>query len=212
MTRRRSIWPQSLELRRALGDTQGEAQSLNNLGLVARCKGEYEQARGLHSRSLEMFRDLGDRWSVALALANLGYVALERGEAGAYEAASFFKESLALHRELSVRPGIADCIEGLAQAAQELREMEAAGLLFGAGEKLREELGMPIVPYNLPGYRARRASTVASLGEERFRREWEQGRVMSIERVCAFASGAFTSIQTGKAPVFRHGDKPAPTK
>ncbi len=156
---------QSLELRRTLNDRQGEAQSLNNLGLVARCKGNYDRARSLHTLSLQTFRDLGDRWSVALAVANLGHVALEsHGKTGADEVLQFFKESLALHRELDAQPGVADCFEGLAQAAQKLGNEELAAMLFGAGEKLREELGMPMLPYNCAGYRASRVGHPGFVG------------------------------------------------
>jgi len=176
---------QSLELRRSLKDRQGEAQSLNNLGLVARCKGDYEQARALHALSLQTFRDLGDRWSVALTLANLGHMALEsHDEAGADEAMRLFKESLVLHRDLDARPGVADCFEGLAQAVEKLGNDELAAMLAGAGEKLREELGMPTLQYNLAGYNESRAATLASLGEKGFQEAWQRGRSMSIERLC----------------------------
>jgi hypothetical protein len=134
---------------------------------------------------LQMFRDLDDRWSVALALANLGHMALEsQDKVGADEAMQLFKESLALHKDLDTRPGVAECLEGLAQAAQKLGSEERAAMLFGAGEKMREELGMPVLPYNLAGYRETRAATLASLGEQGFREAQQRGRSMSIERLC----------------------------
>jgi hypothetical protein len=95
-----------------------------------------------------------------------------------------FRESLALQRDLDARPGVADCFEGLAQAAQKLGNEELGAMLFGAGEKLREELGMPMLPYNRAGYQASRTATLASLGEDGFRDAWQRGSSTSIERLC----------------------------
>ena len=87
---------------------------------------------------------------------NLAYVALHDGE-DLGQARRLFIESLALYRGLSVKPGTADCMEGLACVAAGCGEGERAAVLFGGAEKLRAELGMRIAPYSVHLYdRSRR--------------------------------------------------------
>ena len=190
----RSLLQESLDIRRELGDQQGIAQSLNNLGIVARCLGDYDEAYRLHSMSLEMFRSLGDRWNEALALSNLAYANLSSGikktEAGvgSLDAGKHFMESWALFDKLGVGSGSVVCVEGLAGVLGSSKG-DLAAILFGAAERLREDLGVRMSSYNRAMYEATRRSTAALLGEVAFERGWQKGSGMAIERVYALLAG-----------------------
>ena len=40
------------------------AASLNGLGLIARARNDYPEARALHEESLAILRELGDTWGI----------------------------------------------------------------------------------------------------------------------------------------------------
>src|SRR5262249_7586492 len=58
-TTARSLYEESLAIRRALGDRLGVADSLRNLGSVASDQGDYAAARSLYEESLAIRRELG---------------------------------------------------------------------------------------------------------------------------------------------------------
>jgi predicted ATPase/DNA-binding XRE family transcriptional regulator len=183
----RSLLEQSLEIRRDLADQQGIAQSLNNLGIVARCLGEYREAVRLHTTSLDIFRTLGDKWNMALCMSNLAYVGLTGGQlstdVGNIDAGGYFMESWALFDKLGVDSGIVVCAEGLACVLLSDGKAERAALLFGAAERLREELGVRMSSYNRATYQAARDSALTLLGEQEFTNTLQKGGDMPIERV-----------------------------
>ena len=68
---------------RDLGDRLGQAEALNDLGVVQRQTGDYPAAAASHQQALELFRDLGDRHGQASALNDLGdRAAADRGLPG----------------------------------------------------------------------------------------------------------------------------------
>lgn len=76
----REWYERSLSLRRSIDDQQGIANTLNNLGEVARHTGQYARAVSFYQDSLTIKRSLGDRRGVASSLNNLGVVYLAVGE------------------------------------------------------------------------------------------------------------------------------------
>jgi tetratricopeptide (TPR) repeat protein len=92
------------------------AAALNDLGLMYRDKGDYEQSERLLREGLEMERRLlGDKHSeLALMLNNLGIVQQRRGNLAAAEAT--YRQALAMQRELlgEVHPDVANTLNNLA--------------------------------------------------------------------------------------------------
>jgi Tetratricopeptide repeat len=70
----------SLSLYRDLDDRRGVAEVTDDLGGVARERGDYTQARMLHEESLALWRELGDEHGIAGSLYYLGLVAWLNGE------------------------------------------------------------------------------------------------------------------------------------
>jgi len=138
----KALYEESLSLRRELGDQWGIGAALNNLGLVVLHDGDYPAARELYGECLQVFKDLGNRQAMASPLSNLGRVAYQQGDyAGAR---ALIKESLAIFWDLRDRWGVAMSLEGLAYVALGLATPVHAARLWGAAERLRQEIGCPL--------------------------------------------------------------------
>jgi predicted ATPase/class 3 adenylate cyclase/Tfp pilus assembly protein PilF len=180
----RALYEEGLVIQRGLGDRSSIALSLNNLGAVALSQGDYGAARVVVEESLVIRRELGDRQGVADSLFNLGNVACRQGDLGA--ARTLYAESLVVLREIGDREGLADSLEGTASAAAECADPLLAARLWGAAERLREELGAPLTADERPHYERATAAARAGRGVA-FDRAWQEGCAMSLEQAVALA-------------------------
>jgi tetratricopeptide (TPR) repeat protein len=112
------------------------AAVLNDLGILLRNKGDYDQSERLLRESLAMLRRLlGDKHpEIAMALDNIGWVLLFKGDLEG--ASSSYRQALAMQRELlgNVHPAVADTLDSLAWVT------EAQGDLHGALQFENESL------------------------------------------------------------------------
>jgi len=113
--RARTLYESALAAYKALGDTEGVAAVLNNLGVAADGHGEYGRAERLYAESLVLKRERGDRWGITTSLSNLGRLALQRGDDE--RAVALYEESLALSRELDDTGSIALSLNALGEVA-----------------------------------------------------------------------------------------------
>ncbi len=86
------------EIFSGLGDRQGMARVLNNLGIVARHRGNYPEAQKLLTQALEISRQIGSQLSIRQALSNLANVVWLEGDTA--HALSYHQQALSLSREL----------------------------------------------------------------------------------------------------------------
>jgi Flp pilus assembly protein TadD len=91
---------ESLAIKREIGDRQGEAASLNNLGIITQTRGDLAEAERLYREGLAIMREIGDRKGEADSLGNLGTIAYTRGDLA--EAERLHRESLAIKREIDI--------------------------------------------------------------------------------------------------------------
>ena len=70
----KSSFAQSLALKEALEDKVGQANTLYNLGEIARDEGEFEQAKEFHARCVDILHELEDRRGMVNGLAILGHL------------------------------------------------------------------------------------------------------------------------------------------
>jgi predicted ATPase/DNA-binding SARP family transcriptional activator len=135
----RTLWMQTLELRRQLGDRARIADTLHNLGYLAVVQGDYAQARPLYEEALATQRELGDQTAVADELHHLGLVAHEQGDLA--QAHTLYKESLMLRRPLGDQRGIALTLNNLANVASAQNDRAQARSLLEESLALHQELG-----------------------------------------------------------------------
>ncbi len=194
----RSLYEESLAIRRELEDKRGIAYSLNNLGIVALEQGDYAAARSLQEESLAIRRELGDKRGIAESLNNLGIVVAEQGD---YPAArSLQEESLAIKRELGDKQGITSSLAslgrvvaraagtvGMGQPQLKQAVLERAATLFGAVEGILEAMSGVLYSVDRHPYERNVAAVRSALGEEAFGKAWAEGRAMSMEQAIEYA-------------------------
>ena len=146
------LFEQSMALRRALGETEGEMDLLLNAARQARAVGQYQRAMALLEDALSRYRALGDRTTMDSAglgsssdefgqvLRELGLVLREQGDF--VRAAALFEEGLKLHRATGNRAGVAFALLGLGDVARD--QGDAAGVRKYCEQSLAilRELGM----------------------------------------------------------------------
>ena len=175
-----------LAILRELGDRGRIADALDILGIVAFEQGEFASARGIHEESLAIMRELGDRRGIARSLSDLGVVAHEQGDYLA--SGALHQEALGIQRELGNRPAIAPSLAGLAAVVVALGGPLRGARIWGTAERLREEIGSPLAPSELPRYDRQVAAARAVLGDDAaFDRAWQKGRALTLEQAVELA-------------------------
>jgi tetratricopeptide (TPR) repeat protein len=161
-----------------LGDRLGQANALNDLGVVRRLTGDYPAAAGTLEQALGSYRSLGDRLGQANALSNLGGVRQHTGDYPA--AAQALEEALGIYRDLGDRRGQAGALGNLGGVRQRTGDYPAA-----AGV-LEEALGI----YRDLGDRRGQAGALGNLGAVRRR----TGEPSAAARVLEQALGIFRDL------------------
>ncbi|SFN59660.1 ATP-binding protein [Mycetocola miduiensis] len=166
----------SLEIFRQADDTWGEAMALVTLGRVALLQQNVQGALERFHNSLTLARTLRDELSEAIALHHLGWAQLLLGALPA--AQESFDESLSLSLHASHDEGIAYGLEGMVATSASSGDVERAGRLLGAAERLREQSGL----YNAPSFSFHQqwvAQILASEGAPLFEQARAAGRTLS---------------------------------
>src|SRR5208283_2724895 len=86
-----------------LGDRRGEANALNDLGVMRRPTGDYPAAAQAQEQALGLYRDLGDRLGQANALTSLGVV--RRATWDYPGAGPALEQALGIYRDIGDRGG-----------------------------------------------------------------------------------------------------------
>ncbi len=130
---------QGLAIYAELGDQQGIAKLLGNLGVIASHQGEYRAARRYYEQALALHRDLGNQRGIAGCLTNLGLEALYEGE---YDMAwQLLQQSLAISRALDERLSIAMCLNNLGLVMLTQGDVVASQRFFEQSLAIHRELG-----------------------------------------------------------------------
>src|SRR5262249_41298023 len=96
-------YQEALELYRRASDRNGEAQTLNNIGVVYRSLGEMQKALEKYNEALPILRAVGDRNGEAITLNNIGLVYWSLGET--QKALEKYNEALPILRAVGDRNG-----------------------------------------------------------------------------------------------------------
>jgi tetratricopeptide (TPR) repeat protein/CHAT domain-containing protein len=88
---------QALEISRKTGDSAGEGQTLNNMGVVYRNLGQYSRALEYFWQSLEISRKTGDDATEGRTLGNIGNIYYQLGQYS--KALEYYEQSLGISRK-----------------------------------------------------------------------------------------------------------------
>ena len=182
----RTLHQESLAIARELGNRNGVLASLANLGNANYEQGDFAGAQALFEESLAISRELEDAHSTAMTLHWLGMIEGAQGHQSAAEA--LYKESLLILRGLGLRGRIFYSMQALATVAAALGNPLRAARLWGAEERLREEIGLPRLLGELPEADPQiRDARAAAADGAAFDRAWQEGRALPIEQAIALA-------------------------
>ena len=139
--RRRQL-PAGAGLFRDLGDRQGQALAIVNLGDVQRRTGDYPAAAASQQQALDMFRDLGHRQGQAMATGNLGIVQLRTGDYPA--AAASLTEALGMFRDIGHRDGQAEVLNYLGEVLSRSADSRQARDHHARALAIAREISAPL--------------------------------------------------------------------
>jgi predicted ATPase/DNA-binding SARP family transcriptional activator len=133
------LYGEVLTLARELGDVEGEARALSDLGTVAAVAGDISNARRFLEESVDRYRELGVPRGLAIALSNLGDAAGQ--ERRFEEAIAVTTEALTIQRELGDRGRAAISLNNLGYFSLQTGDLEPARVWLEECVRLSFELG-----------------------------------------------------------------------
>jgi predicted ATPase/predicted Ser/Thr protein kinase len=134
-----SLFGESLEIARDLGDKHCAAVSLNAMGVNARDRGDLAVAHSLFEESLALWRGSGDLKAIARALSNLANVLKLQGQ---YEHAhNLHAECQAIFQGLEDFTGVGWSLNSQGDVAREQGATAAARVLYEQGLEIFRKLG-----------------------------------------------------------------------
>lgn len=134
----------SLRLFREKNDSWGQAMALVSLGRTALLAQRIQAALNRFRESLALAEEVEDELSETIALHHLGVALVLEGELE--QASAALESGLAKSVRLGHDDGVAYGLEGLTAVAAASGDIERAGTLAGAAEKLRAETGLNNAP------------------------------------------------------------------
>jgi tetratricopeptide (TPR) repeat protein len=189
------LYEEALGLWRDLGDEQGRATALTNLGEIMHLRGELEQAVTLYRDALRIYQQAGDRRNAAAVLADLGQVARDRGDL--LTAATLLTGSADVYRAIGDKEAMARSLEALAGLAVTMGKAEQGVRLFGRAEALRDEIGAPLAIIAADRYEQDVAAAHAVLPEEIFAAAWATGRELPVTEAITAATRLASRSRSG---------------
>lgn len=174
-----------LAIARRLGDTEGIALALENLGIAAINLRDRTQAKPYFQESFEMFQELGNKTGQAICLYYFGYLAWFDGDNQA--AQTFFEQELALARTTGPIWLGAQALRGLAAVAADNGHAGPAARLWGAADTRAEAAATYEDAADALFNRRAEALIVEQIGEAEFATARAEGRAMTFEQAADYA-------------------------
>ncbi len=176
----------SLVIRRELGDVGGEAYALNSFGLIAIDRGDLAAARSHFEQALTKFRKLGNREWESYSLGNLANIAMQEREYR--NAQSLFQRGLNMAMQAGIYEAAVEFLGALATLNARQGKPYLASSLWGAAERLREEIGSHLPSFEAGEYEQDLAAARDALADDAaFNSAWAEGRVMTLEQAIVIA-------------------------
>ncbi|MBI3737799.1 MAG: adenylate/guanylate cyclase domain-containing protein, partial [Chloroflexi bacterium] len=123
------------------GNRWGYTMSILSLGMMAKFKGDYDEARRRFAACDPMFREMGDKHRVNMIKSELAHI--ERYEGHHQKAKAMYRETILEWQRIGHRAAIAHQLECFAAIAKVEEQGQRAARLFGAAEALREKIDIP---------------------------------------------------------------------
>jgi len=179
------FFSQALTFAQESGEKRAIGVCLYNLAESYDVTGELETSRELWEQGLNIMRMEGDPTHIAWGLEGMaGTAYLAQDFASALQ---FHLESLKFKLDVMDKLGIAFSFEGLAQLSAAEKRSEQAAILWGAANRLREALNVPIESSRQELYTSLIPTARNEIGEEAFNTAWEKGKAMKLDEAIKYA-------------------------
>jgi tetratricopeptide (TPR) repeat protein len=132
-------YEKSLKIVKELGDRDGMAACLHQIGGIQQERGEYAVALKNYEKSLKIMEERGNRSGVAKSLGQIGIIQLIRGDYAA--ALGNFEKTLKIAEELGDWDDVAASLHHIGIIIEMRGDYEAALINYEKSLKIKEELG-----------------------------------------------------------------------
>jgi predicted ATPase/class 3 adenylate cyclase len=181
----REYFDESITIAREIGDRYVESNSLPGRGDLARRLEKYDEAAGMLQRAYAYHRELGGAHQGLInGLHYLGLLELSRGNRA--EADRYLHEGVAAAGKGNLRFFLRFLFDAMGYLAASTDARRAARL-FGSAERLREQLGTRIFPYEHDEYERYVELAKSQLDEPSWKAAWSEGRDMTLEQSIEYA-------------------------
>ena len=160
--------------------------ALNNLGEVARVRGQYDVAKKYYEECEALLPNSGDKGDRARFVHSLGYIA--QHEEDFERAESQFRLGLKMFRRLGNRRGMAECMAGLAGLKARQGNVEWGAVMLSAAESVLKITGGAWWPADRVEVEANQEFIRSALSEVELSAAQKKGRAMTLDQALAFAS------------------------
>jgi predicted ATPase/DNA-binding SARP family transcriptional activator len=167
-------YDESAELfRRAAAPERDRAVLLLNMGDLALYRADFVGAEALAGRSLDHFRAIGDDAGIAASLSNMAFAILEQGRHD--RARDLLEESVRRAEALGFDEWLSSALLGLAVCAAHAADPERAAKLLGTAQRVREDAGATLPPFEERLRLRTEARLRAALGDDGYATRHEAG-------------------------------------
>jgi predicted ATPase len=174
-----AVVKESLAIHRELGDDAEVALALHMLGTYA-WERNRDEGREMLDKSAALARDLDDAWQLEYSVLNLAELELQSGNLA--RAVVLCREGLDAARQLGDQFTTLWAVTQVSIVAGRRGDATLAGKLWGATERLEDELGETLLEKGRAEYR----EMLGDLGAD-FERGREQGHALSIDEAVELA-------------------------
>ena len=181
------IFEDCIDLFGDLGDDTRALFTSRTLGWMYEELGDLDRARRLHEGNLERARALGNKQMEGQTLAALAFLARTDGRFA--DAITMLEDVLRIDRAQGSPLQTSFDLCRFARPLADIGDARRAGVLLGAAEAIREEIGAAWTPWLALAVDETRGRAVAQLGEPRFTEAWEHGKTLTADEAVAFALG-----------------------
>jgi len=170
-----------LPISKRIGYRGGIANVSDLLGRIALKHGDLVTARTLIEESLLLNRERGGNINIAMSLEHLAKVLFAESEYAA--ACTCYEESIQLLETANDKEQLAYSLEGLASALTAQGQAKWAAHLWGSAARLRQEIGTPMFPVDVPEYEHALDTAKTQLGNDVFLAAYTAGQAMTPTQV-----------------------------
>ncbi|HEU5064707.1 MAG TPA: BTAD domain-containing putative transcriptional regulator [Gaiellaceae bacterium] len=188
---------EALDLARQSGDRTREALHILNLGYLALVRGDVRRAEPLMRESVEAYREIEEHEAESFAIMNLAL--LEFREDHFEEAVRLVAVSLETGMTVGSKQSLAYGIECVAVFTAARERASDAARLLACAERLRDEIGLRLQPYEQELHDRTTALVQEALDDVELANEREHGSNLTADEGYAYALAVCESLSDGQA-------------